>query len=189
MIILLGFPKSGTTSFHKLFKNLDYESYHWKFGDKYIGDIIKWNKRKGKKLLSFIDESKYDNTCITQMDVCISWRSNYWPQLVDFEQLYNENKEAIFILNKRNPCNLLKSFKKWNKYDKRIQYFNKELFNPDQDLIGLFTEHYEKVEHFFKNLKNDVKFVSFDIENDNLEKLSKYIDLKEYTVLPHENKN
>ena len=28
MIILLGFPKSGTTSFHNLFKSIGIESYH-----------------------------------------------------------------------------------------------------------------------------------------------------------------
>lgn len=30
MIILIGLPKSGTSSFQKLFTSLGYSSYHWK---------------------------------------------------------------------------------------------------------------------------------------------------------------
>ena len=41
MIILLGFPKSATVSFNKLFSDLGYKSYHWKYNDVFIADIIK----------------------------------------------------------------------------------------------------------------------------------------------------
>ena len=44
MIILIGFPKSGTSSFQKLFQTLGYRSYHWKKDDKYIGMMIYKNK-------------------------------------------------------------------------------------------------------------------------------------------------
>jgi len=36
MIILLGFPKSGTASFQKLFIELGYKSYHWPTEYEYI---------------------------------------------------------------------------------------------------------------------------------------------------------
>ena len=89
MIILLGFPKSGTTSFHYLFQQLGYDSYHWKFKNKYIGNLIRKNKKNNRKLLSFIDKNKYHKTAITQMDVCMNSYLNYWPQLVDYQRLYH----------------------------------------------------------------------------------------------------
>ena len=33
------------------------------------------------------------------------------------------------------------------------------------------------------------KFITYDIEKDNVNKLNKYIDTKDITELPHENKN
>lgn len=112
MIILLGFPKSGTSSFQQLFTNLKYKSYHHVKGKQYIGTLIQNNKNKNKPLLS--DFTKSD--CITQIDCCMSKDDVYWPQITDYEQIYNENKDAIFILNKRNPENLLSSFKRWGLY-------------------------------------------------------------------------
>ena len=111
MIILVGFPKTGTTSFQDLFVSLGYKSiHHTTYEGKYIGSIIKNNKINKLPLLTSLD--KYD--CITQLDVCISNEHCYWPQIVDYKQLYYENKNAVFILNKRNPIKLLSSFKRWH---------------------------------------------------------------------------
>ena len=116
MIILLGFPKSGTSSFQKLFTDLGLKSYHWKKDKKYIGMLIKNNKENNKPLLS--DFEKTD--CITQMDVCYSVTNEYWPQIIDYEQIYYENSDSIFILNKRDPKKILSSFKRWNNYNTYI---------------------------------------------------------------------
>ena len=91
MIILLGLPKSGTTSFHSLFKKLGYQSYHWKKKGKFIGSLIKNNKIKKKPLLSGF----LDTDVITQMDVCMNNKNCYWPQIVDYKQLIKEN-EILF---------------------------------------------------------------------------------------------
>jgi hypothetical protein len=66
MILLVGFPKSGTSSFQKLFINLGYNSYHH-FSNKhgFIGTMIHKNKQMNKPLLN--DFLKTD--VITQMDV------------------------------------------------------------------------------------------------------------------------
>ena len=44
MIILIGLPKSGTSSFQHLFKLLGYNSYHWTKNKKYIAMMIYKNK-------------------------------------------------------------------------------------------------------------------------------------------------
>jgi hypothetical protein len=111
MILLLGFPKSGTSSFQELFIQLGYTSYHQTKNEKSIGLMIKENKKNKISLLK--DFNKLE--CITQLDICIDVDNAYWPQLLDYEQLYNENKKAIFILNKRNPEKIMSSFNENNK--------------------------------------------------------------------------
>lgn len=185
MIILLGLPKSGTTSFNELFKQLGYNTVHWRYKKKYIGMIIKKNKELGKPLLDTLDVD-----CITQMDVCLSNNIVYWAQIIDYERIYEENQNAIFILNKRNPEKVLKSFKNWNNYLERLFKFSGELIEnkTDAGFIDFVIKHNNNIEEFFKD-KESAKFISYDIENDNIEKLSAFIDLKNITCFPHKNKN
>jgi len=191
MIILLGLPKSGTTSFQKLFSNLGYKSIHHMYeNNKFVGSKMKWNLLNNRPLLKSFEN--YD--CITQMDVCLSHIHCFWPQITHYKQIYEENPDSIFILNKRNIDKIVLSFQKWNKYDERMMKYNPELFenvrgaNNEEKLKTLFKEHYDNIEDFF-SCKENAKFISYDIDNDNIEKLSKYIDLKGSLDFPHENKN
>lgn len=188
MIILLGFPKSGTTSFQTLFEALGYNSIHWNIvlnSEHFkIGTIIKQNKERNLPLLYDINVD-----CITQMDICISESECYWPQITDYEQLYLENPDTIFILNRRDPFKLLSSLKRWFSYDKRILKFNPELLNQeitddDMKILDLIYRHYFNIESFFK----DKKFIDFDIEKDDISKLNVYIDTKSFSF-PKENEN
>jgi len=186
MILLLGLPKSGTSSFQKIFVDLGYKSFHWTKDGKYIGTMIKNNKINNKPLLcDFLDTD-----VITQLDICMDKNNAYWPQITDYEQLYNENPNSIFILNKRDPRKILHSFKRWNNLHGRLIDHNPELIsdNADDSFINFVTEHYRNIETFFSR-KPNAKFLTFDIENDNFEKLEKYIDLKGIKHFPHENKN
>jgi hypothetical protein len=186
MIILLGFPKSGTTSFQHLFVSLGYTSYHWKKGEHPIGTLIKNNKKYNRPLLCNFKQTD----CITQMDICTDISNAYWPQLTDYEQLYYENSDSVFILNKRNPTKMLASFKKWSALNERMYAYNPEILynNTDNALLELYNRHYTNIETFFA-LHPTAKFISFDIENDSIERLGKYIDLKGIKLLPRENVN
>ena len=186
MILLIGFPKSGTSSFQKLFEDLGYNSIHWKYKSKKIGSMIKENKDHKRSLLSGFEEVD----CITQMDICTSTTSCYWPQLVDFKQLYEENKDAIFILNKRKPKHILSSFKRWKKMDERLYKYNPELIKKktDKGFIKFVKSHYKNVERFFKSIP-DAKFLTYDINKDKIDKLKKFIDIKDIQVFPKCNVN
>jgi hypothetical protein len=186
MIILLGFPKSGTTSFQTLFEALGYNAYHQNVGKAYIGNMIYENKQANKLLLSDFLETDV----ITQMDVCRDKNNAYWPQVIDYKQLYNENQNSIFILNKRDPTKLLSSFKRWNDLHERLIKYNPELLdnNSDEAFKNFVIKHYLDIEGFFSQYPNS-KFITFDIENDDLDKLRKYIDLKNIKEFPHVNKN
>lgn len=193
MIILLGFPKSGTCSFQKLFTDLGYKSYHQKKAKNFIGILIKNNKEKNLPLLSEFEP----NDCITQLDLCYDTKNTYWPQITDYEQIYNENRDSIFILNKRNPIKILSSFRRWsypkkngNNYFTRLCKYSQDIIKgtTDEDFIKLVETHYANIESFFST-KPEAKFISYDIENDTIEKLEKYIDLKGIKVFPKENVN
>jgi hypothetical protein len=181
MILLIGFPKSGTSSFQVLFQNCGYKTFHWMYYEKYIGTIIKDNKNNKKPLLHGLEHVD----CITQMDVCMSANDCYWPQITDYKQLYHENKNAIFILNKREPNDLLRSFKQYNSLDKRLYTFNPELVEDKTDIgfVNFVNNHYKNVECFFSSVPN-AKFVVYDLYNDNIDKLKTYINLKNQTLFP-----
>jgi len=184
MIILLGFPKSGTTSFHQLFLDIGLNSIHWTYKNNYIGLMIQKNKNSKLPLLTGFEKIN----AITQMDICISKNKSYWPQLVDYKQLYEENKNAIFILNKRTPEKILDSFKNWFNLYTRFNNYSPEFIEnkTEKDFIEFVKKHYENVETFFNSIPN-AKFISYDIDIDNIQKLNKYIDLKNITSLPHKN--
>lgn len=186
MIILLGMPKSGTSSFQELFTRLGYKSYHWTKENKHIGTIIKNNKINNKPLLcDFLDTD-----VITQMDVCINEHNCYWPQIVDYKQIIKENPNAIFILNKRNPEELLSSFKRWGNLDKRLFKYNPEIIadKTDKGFIEFIENFYLDIELYFKENQN-VKFISYSITNDKIQKLKKYIDIKNIQNFPKINVN
>ena len=186
MIILLGMPKSGTCSFHELFKKLGYKSYHWTKGDKYIGKLIENNKKNNKPLLcDFLDTD-----VITQMDCCVDKDNCYWPQITDYKQIVNENPDSIFILNKRNPEELLSSFKRWRNYDKRLFTYNPEIIadKTDMGFINFINNFYLEIETYFKENPN-LKFISYHLTNDKVDKLKKYIDIKNIESFPKANVN
>jgi hypothetical protein len=183
MIILLGFPKSGTTSFTFLLNKIGYKSYHWTYrsDNDYIGNWIKKCKLKNEKLLSFLPKENKP-IALTQMDICLDEQNCYWPQLVDYKLLYEQYPNAIFILNMRDPDDILKSMKKWQNYDKRILKYNPELFkgisgNDDEKILKLIKKHYKEVIEFFYKHKK-AKFIKYHIIYDKIEKLHKYIDTK-----------
>ena len=202
MIILMGFPKTGTISFQNLFEKLNFKSYHQMYKNKSISLLMKKQIKLNKNLLDFIPKNERDKTCLTQIDHCIVCKINgkkklinFWPQLTHYKELYYQNKDAIFILNKRNSKSLLLSFK-------REMYDNKSLYNRfikynnhllpkngtnDEKMLYLFKNHYKNIINFFN--KKECKFIIYDLETDNINKLKKYIDIKNIKELPHEHKS
>jgi hypothetical protein len=185
MIILLGLPKSGTTSFDSLFKELGYKTYHWLKDDQYVGTFIRNNKDNGLPLLTGFEP----DSCITQMDVCMSESECFWPQITDYCRIYHENPDAIYILNKRDPVKVLASFKKWKGYINRLYMFNPELVHPQTDygFIEFVRNHYSRIQSFFA-MHPEAKFITYDIDKDRIEKLSRYIDLNGIKTFPWKNK-
>ena len=150
--------------------------------------IIKQNKEDNLPLFTGVEE--FD--CITELNVCYSEKENYWPQIYDFKQIYNENPNALFILNKRDKFKILNSFKNWNYqgvslYDRFLKY-NPDIVseNSDEAFLNFIDSHYSKIASFFEQLPK-ANFVEFDIEKDNIKKLKVFFDIGNFKKLPFEN--
>ena len=124
------------------------------------------------------------------MDICIDKNNCCWPQIVYYKQIINENPDSIFILNKRNPEELLYSFKRWNNLDKRLFEYNPDLISDktDKGFIEFVNNFYLEIELYFKENQN-LKFISYDINNDKVEKLKKYLDIPKNYTFPKVNVN
>ena len=68
--------------------------------------------------------------------------------------------------------------------------YNPELIKDKTDIgfIHFIKKHYNDVEKFFDSIP-EAKFITFDIENESLDKLGKYIDLKNIREFPKCNVN
>ena len=185
MIILLGFPKTASMSFDYLFTQLGLKSLHWSYDGNYIGYLIYQAKRENKPLLYYFNGID----AITEMNVCIYKEYNYWPQLELYKELYEQNQDSIFILNRRDPYKLLESWKNWGPLYTNFTTFNPDLLNKyqgttDEKFIQMVNDHYNNILNYFKDIP-DAKFIEYNIDTDTIDKLKPFIDIKDITELPH----
>jgi len=180
MIIVIGLPKSGTTSFNELFRNLGYKTIH-SHNENHsliVGELIELAFNENKPLLYYIEKEGIE--VITELSYSLR-NKKYWPQ---FNYLYNIIEyydKIIYILNKRNIQDHIKSLK---------------YFEIDNIIINdnNFEDNIENIiETFYINIKKklieyDRKFIEFDIDIDKIDKLNTYIDTKDIDIFPHLNK-
>lgn len=188
--ILIGFPKSGTTSFQVLFEKLGYQSAHWKYKNMYVADYILTAKQKQLPLLTYLDHLE----CITQMDICISPYKNFWPQCSELELLLEQYPDVTYILQTRPIEKTIRSMKRW--YFHGVSYFNRVLMyhhvekyrgsSDDEKVYNWISDHYTRCFTLFGDAKN---FIAYDIENDSIDKLRPFIPIPhEIDHFPHANK-
>lgn len=194
-ILVVGFGKSGTTSLQTFFTRIGLYSAHWADNNGLLASRILKAKSNNLPLLHYL--SSYD--AITQMDMVPSNSdingTCYYPQIEDFDQLYAENKDALFILNTRNISDHVRSFEKWRGgtfstiiYNKCPHLFvNTTGITISEKLASLIISHNEKVRIFFK-ARPYAKFVEFQLGIDNEEIFKKFIDTKNVSF-PHSNKS
>jgi hypothetical protein len=188
--ILIGLPKSGTTSFQVLFEKLGYQSAHWKYKNIYVADYILAAKQKRLPLLTYLDHLE----CITQMDICISPYKNFWPQCSELELLLEQYPNITYILPIRPIEKTIRSMKQWHyhgvSYFDRILQFHQIKFyrgnSYDEKVYNWISDHYERCFTLFGNSKN---FLCYNIEKDNIDKLRSIIPIPEEIIrFPHKNK-
>lgn len=194
-ILVVGFGKSGTTSLQTFFTRIGLYSAHWADNNGLVASRILKAKSNNLPLLHYL--TSYD--AITQMNVVPSNSdisgTCYFPQIEDFDQLYAENKDALFILNTRNISDHVRSFEKWRGGTFSITLYNKcpHLFvnttgiTISEKVASLIINHNENIRYFFK-ARPDAKFMEFQLGIDNEEIFKKFIDTKNVSF-PHSNKS
>ena len=105
----------------------------------------------------------------------------------------NKISTALFILNQRNPLQILNSIKNWNHLNQRILKYNPELFmsysglDDDKKILTLIEDHYRGSSCIFQS-KPTARYMEYEIQTYYIEKLYPYIpEIRGVPVFPHEN--
>jgi hypothetical protein len=180
MIIVIGLPKSGTTSFNYLFQQLGYNTIHSHNENHSIivGELIELAYKNNKPLLYYVEEKGIN--VISELSYSMP-NKKYWPQFNYINDIIDNYEDIIYILNRRDITNHIKCLK----------YFNIDNIILDDNNFDMSIE--DVIEKFYISIKNKLiglnrKFIEYDIDIDNIDKLKEYIDIKEITTFPHINK-
>ena len=173
-VFFIGMNRTATKSFHNLFVQSGYKSYHYSCPNPdggssiILAETMDWNKRYFPILKRFDDSHVYSDMFFH--------RENRWIDGVKFyRELHKEYPDAYFILNTRNTYDWLLSKKKHKKGDylKRCcAYWNKtsdemmDWFEEDRE------EHHRDVRTYFKN---NERFLEYDIDKDDITKLVEFV--------------
>eukprot|EP01083_Nonionella_stella_P030321 83142_1 len=208
-IFNIGFPKSGTLSLHKLLTTMGCHSTHWIWSNphvnytkinetnatnselvqtRYVGALMELAKRNNKSLLYYFDDGING---FTQMDVCKP-KTCFWPQLVDYRTLNEQYPNSLFILMHRNITAHLRSIDNWGHMRKRfvrndIPYLPVGIGEEDDEMRGWIEGHYERIISYF-NQVGPARFLMFDIGNDHINKLQRFMHCHNNYTMKHEHK-
>lgn len=165
-LMVIGFPKSGTTSITRALRLSGLKAAHWKDEQKrYVGSLIYHavlNRRD-----PFEHLSQYD--AITQPDVCVpAHKVNLWPQL-DFtvlSMIRRTHPSCWLVLNYRRPEAIADSMMKWEGMVERLTVSDipglpATVGSQRRHLIRWIENHFAACRHFFAN---DERFLEIDIE-------------------------
>lgn len=184
-IILVGLPKSGTTSFHQFLERLGMTSAHFrakKVG--IVGEAIMRAKAEGRPLMYYL--RNYD--AVTEMAfVRFAFRGAsskcYFPQVEDLDRIYEENKDALFILNWRDIDKHAVSMNDFPYYGKILQRTCPD-YLPGNSTVSwidrytqFITKHNDNVRQFFA-AHPEAKFIDFKIEDGDVSVFKPYFDTK-----------
>lgn len=117
--IVIGFPKSGTTTLQTALSKSGLRAAHWRLNGQPIGKLIYdgWFETGDP----FAKLPGLD--VVTQMDICVPREGlNHWPNL-DLALLLAiraRHPHCLFILNARDPARIADSILRWGDLAKRL---------------------------------------------------------------------
>jgi len=165
-ILLVGLPKTGTSTIHTFFERSGYHSCHYKCAnDLYCGLCIRVAVEKGIPPL---------RTCggyvvWAQMDI-ESLSHCHFPQIVNLEALHQEAPNATMVLSLRNMTRWVRSVKHWVGGDQRSMAarLTKCSYGPEskgeEDLIKWHHNHIQRIRDFVAKYPSH-RLVEINIED------------------------
>lgn len=164
--MVVGFPKTGTTTITRALSTAGWRTAHWRINEGFVGVLIQANIEAGRP--AFAGLERYD--AVTQADVCLPGRGlNYWPNLdlAVLDAIRRDYPDCLFILNTRDPAKTIASMRGWGRMHRRIMLAEvpglpKGRGRSDAELEQWIQAHYAAVRLRFGG---DPRFVEFDIED------------------------
>jgi len=165
-LMVIGFPKSGTTSLTEALAASGFLSAHWRtHTGQFVGALIYEAIYRGLKPFALLEP--YD--AITQADVCLpSLQLNFWPNL-DFAVLSairRTHPDCLLLLNYRRPDAIADGIMKWDDLQQRIAASDvpglpRGVGGKRDELITWVENHFDACRRLFAG---DDRFVEIDIE-------------------------
>ena len=165
-LMVIGFPKSGTTTITAALEASGLRTAHW--GDqmgRFIGALIYGAVLEGRD--PFAHLQGYD--AVSQADVCLPGQHiNYWPNL-DFailRAIRRAHPECLFLLNYRRPEAIAASIGKWRGLQNRLMLADipglpRGMGAEQSELVTWIENHFDACRAFFAA---DEHFIEIDIE-------------------------
>jgi predicted O-methyltransferase YrrM len=183
--LVIGFPKSGTSTLHRVFREAKMKSAHWVVREGFCGQVMYRDHRAGRNPLHQLRRFR----CVAQADVCLPDETrdgevvNFWPQL-DFElieAIQHFDPEVKFILNRRRIDDLIASIDNWASLRNRL--IRSEIPGlpegkgaTDAELREWISGHYEACQEHFRGADN---FLDLQIESpDAHRELERFVGLE-----------
>lgn len=164
-ILLMGMPKTGTSTVHTFFERSGYRSSHYRCIERlYCGLCIRAALQKGQPAL----KSCGDYEVWAQMDV-ENLGQCHFPQIVNLEELHNEAPNATFVLTHRNMTKWAKSVKNWvgatrSMAARLAKCEGGPKSKTAEDLISWYWQHVERIRSFVREHPTHA-LVEIDIES------------------------
>jgi hypothetical protein len=164
-ILLVGMPKSGTTTIESFFHRSGYRSSHYRcLNNLYCGLCIKVAIEQGKPPLKTCG----DYEVWAQMDV-ENLGQCFFPQIQNLEQLHEEAPNATFVLSHRNMTRWARSVRNWVGVERSMaarlaKCKGGPKTKQPEDLIQWHLEHIQRIRDFVKSHPSHT-LVEIDIED------------------------
>ena len=166
-LMVIGFPKSGTTSLTEALTASGLRAVHWRIPNKeFVGAQIYRAIYRGLDPFALLQD--YD--AITQADVCLpAHRINLWPNL-DFAVLSairRAHPSCLLLLNYRRPEAIADSISRWEDLQQRLTVSDipglpRGAGSKRAELITWIENHFAACRRFFAD---DPHFLEIDIES------------------------
>mmetsp|Transcript_36229 Transcript_36229/g.66553 ORF Transcript_36229/g.66553 Transcript_36229/m.66553 type:complete len:279 (+) Transcript_36229:180-1016(+) len=166
-VVVLGMPKTGTSTIASFFRGAGYNTSHWVCGKKgYCGKCMPDAVSLGHPPLTSCGE--YD--VWAQMDLTLPDKGLcHMPQVQYLQDIHDEAPMATFIMNTRNVTRWIKSMRGWSSLDKRFVKCSKATglnASDDLSLERYIVDHVRMVRDFV-NRNPTHALVEVDIEDPN----------------------
>lgn len=169
-VFFLGFNKTATTAFHKLFELSGHTSYHHLVKGKNLTQVMNGNIKNNKPILHNISGGvAYSDLSYFKKNQCIE--GNQW-----YAELHQEYPDAFFILQTRDLEEWIESRSKHKKGRFIKRCMDSYGVQSKDEMREIWrTERQERENQIKRYFRRNPKFLTFDINHDDINRLIEHL--------------